>query len=99
MFIDIVTVPEQYEEVLRYISTRTAYIRQIFRTTKENHIHIVAVSESAQNLAYLTRMIRKKCGDSITELQCHAVKEVIKDIYGGIRYEDKAASDSDRDHE
>ena len=63
MFIDIVTVPEKYEEVLRYVSTRTAYIRQIFKTTKENHIHIVAVSDSAQNLAYLTKMIRKKCGD------------------------------------
>ena len=39
MFIDIVTVPEKYEEVLRYVSTRTAYIRQIFKTTKENHAY------------------------------------------------------------
>ena len=99
MFIDIVTLPEKYEEVLKYVTTHTAYIRQIFKTTKENHIHIVAVSDSAQNLAYLTKMIRKKCGDQIVEIHCHAVKEVIKDVYGGVRYEDRAASVPDRSHE
>ena len=99
MFIDIVTFPERYEAVLEYVCTRTAYIRQIFRTTKENHIHMVAVSDSAQNLAYLTRMIQKNCGGDIAKLHCHAVKEVIKDVYGGIRYENRAASDPGRDHE
>ena len=99
MFIDIVTVPERYDAVLKYLTTRTAYIRQIFRTTKENHIHMVAVSDSAHNLSYLTRMIRKKCGDSIVELHCHAVKEVIKDVYGGIRYEDRTAPDTAGNHE
>ena len=99
MFIDIVTVPGKYDDVLQYVSTRTAFIRQIFRTTKENHIHMVAVSDSAQNLAYLIRMIRKKCGDDIEELHCHAVKEVIKDVYGGIRYEGRTASDTERNHE
>lgn len=87
MFIDIVTVPEKYEEVLKYVSTRTAFIRQIFRTTKENHIHIVAVSDSVKDLKYLTRMIRKHCGEDIEELHCHAVRDVVKDVYGGIRYE------------
>ena len=99
MIIDIETIPEKYEEVLKFVCTKTAYIRQIFRTTKENHIHMVAVSDSVQNLAYLTRMIRKKCGDAIVELQCHAVTEVIKDVYGGIRYEDRTASVSEADHE
>ena len=99
MIIDIETIPEKYEEVLKYVCTKTAYIRQIFRTTKENHIHMVAVSDSVQNLAYLTRMIRKKCGDAIVELQCHAVTEVIKDVYGGIRYENRTASVSEADHE
>lgn len=99
MIIDIETIPEKYEEVLKFVCTKTAYIRQIFRTTKENHIHMVAVSDSVQNLAYLTRMIRKKCGDAIVELQCHAVTEVIKDVYGGIRYENRTASVSEADHE
>ena len=69
MFIDIVTVPERYDAVLKYLTTHTAYIRQIFRTTKENHIHIVAVSDHVSNLKYLARMIQKNCGDDIEELQ------------------------------
>ena len=99
MLIDIVTVPGRCEEALRYVSTRTAYIRQIFRTTKENHIHIVAVSNQASNLSYLTRMIMKACGNDIIEMHSHAVKEVIKDVYGGIRYEQLSGSVSNRDHE
>jgi DNA-binding Lrp family transcriptional regulator len=99
MLIDIVTTPGGFEEVLKYVCTRTAYIRQIFRTTKENHIHMIAVSDSVQNLAYLTRMIRKGCGDAIVELHCHAVKEVIKDVYGGTGYEDRSAPVSETDHE
>ena len=99
LFIDIVTAPGKYESVLKYVSTRTAYIRQIFRTTKENHIHIVAVSDSVENLKYLTKMIQKKCGDDIENIQCHAVKEVIKDVYGGIRYEHRSESNSNGNNE
>ena len=99
MFIDIVTLPDKYDDVLRYVSTRTAYIRQIFKTTKENHIHIVAVSDQVSNLKYLSRMIMKACGNDIVEIQCHAVEEVIKDVYGGIRYEQLSGSNSNRCHE
>ncbi len=42
MFIDIVTALDKYEDVLQKVSYRTEYIRQIFRTTKANHIHMVA---------------------------------------------------------
>ena len=97
--IDILTLPDKYDEVLRYVSTRTAYIRQVFGTTKENHIHIVAVSESARDLKYLAKMIIRKCGDSINEIHCHAVTDIYKDVYGGIRYEQKSVSDSHGDNE
>lgn len=99
MFIDIVTKSDKYDEVLQYVSTRTAYIRQIFKTTKENHIHIVAVSDQTSNLKYLTRMIMKACGDDIVEIHSHAVKEIIKDVYGGIRYERLSLSNGNRCHE
>ena len=96
MFIDIVTVPGKYEEVLKQVSYRTAYIRQIYGTTKENHIHMVAVSDSVSNLKYLTRMIKKKCGEDIAVMQCHAVKEIIKDVYGGIdKYGNESVSHSE----
>ncbi len=95
LFIDLVTLPDKFEEVLQYVSTRTAYIRQIFTITKAYHIHIVAVSDNVQNLNYLIRMIRKKCGSSLTEIHCHTVKEVIKDVYGGVnKYGQLSVSDS-----
>lgn len=99
MLIDIVTIPERYEDVLKYVSTQTIYVRQIFRTSKENHIHMVAVSDSVQSLSYLTRMIRKQCGDDIVDFHCHTVTEVVKDVYGGIRYEDRTVSISEAGNE
>ena len=99
MFIDIVTAPDKLEQVLENVTNRTAYIRQIFRTTKENHLHIVAVSDQVSNLKYLIRMIQKKCGDDIMEMHCHAVTEVIKDVYGGITYEQRSEPDGSGSHE
>ncbi|MBR6173433.1 MAG: Lrp/AsnC family transcriptional regulator [Eubacterium sp.] len=82
-FIDITTTPEGYSKVLRYITDRTAYIRQIFRTTKENHLHIVAISTEVANLKYLVKMIRKSCKNEIKEISCHGVKEVIILVFTG----------------
>jgi len=89
VIIDITTVDGNFEKVLEYVSTRTAFVRQIFCTTKANHIHMVAASTDPRDLKYLTKMIQKKCGDDIEYISCHTVTEVIKDVYGGVRY-DKA---------
>ena len=94
-FIDIITEPGRLNTVLKYVATRTAFVRQIFTTHKENHIHMVAVSDSVHDLKYLINMIQKKCGSDIAEIHCHAVKEVIKDVYGGIKYEQKSEFDND----
>ena len=51
---------------------------------------MVAVSDSARDLKYLINIIQKKCGSDIAEIHCYAVKEVIKDVYGGIRYEPRS---------
>ena len=97
LFIDLVTLPETFEEVLQYVSTRTAYIRQIFRTTKANHIHIVAVSDDVQNLNYLLRMIQKACRKKLAQpIDFYVVKEIIKDVYGGVnKYGQISVSNSD----
>ncbi len=99
LLIDIVASPGKLEDVITVLCTRTAYIRQIFRTTKENHIHAVAVSDQVSNLKYLMNTIQKKCGDDIAEIHYHAVKGIIKDVYGGIRYEQRSGSDSEWNHE
>ena len=92
LLIDIVTVPGKFETVLKYVSANAPCVRQIFRTTKENHIHMVAVSDSVENLKYLITMIRKNCGGDIVEIHSHAVKEVIKDVYGGVGYDERENS-------
>ena len=59
---------------------------------------MVAVSDSIENLKYLVKIIEKKCGEDIVEIESHAVKEVIKDVYGGITYEQRSESDNDRNN-
>lgn len=99
VFIDVVTIPEKYEDVLEFVSTKVPFIRQIFRTTKEYHIHIVAASYDSSDLKYLIKMIRKNCGEYMKEFECHAVKEIVKDVYGGKKYEQKSVPDIDRSDE
>ncbi len=99
LLIDIDAKPESFEEVLKYVSTRTAWVREIYTTTRPNHIHMVAVSDSVHDLKYLTNMIVKECGDGVEHVSAHAVREVIKDVYVGIRYEDRSVSDGNGDHE
>ncbi|WP_049945252.1 Lrp/AsnC family transcriptional regulator [Butyrivibrio sp. AC2005] len=97
MLIDIITTSEGFERTLEYVATKTAFIRQIFTTHKENHIHMVAVSDSAHDLKYLAEMIEKDCRDDAVEIQCRQIREIIKDVYGGIRYEHRSESDDGTD--
>ena len=98
LLIDIVTVPGRLEAVVKYVSENVPHVRQIFLTTMANHVHMAAVSESVADLRELTRQIRSACGDDIAQLQCHAVKEVLRDIDGGIR-DERTGTDSDGNHE
>ena len=95
MFVDLEIKPDRYDKVLKYITTRTTFIRQIFRTTGESRIHIVAVAPTVEDLKYLAHMIQKKCGDDIDHISAHGVKEVIKDVYGGVGYERKNLKNSE----
>ena len=95
LFIELVTKPEKFDDVMQYLATRTAFVRQIFKTSKENHIQVIAASTDVEDLDYLLKMIRKVCDKDITELHFHTVKEVIKDIYGGIDKYNERKSVSD----
>ena len=100
MFIDLITAPERLEEVEEYLCTRTAYIRQIYRTELENHLRMIAVADSVHDLNYLAKMIQKQFGDGISYIKCRVVEEIIKDVYGGIRkYERRTIQDYEEDHE
>ena len=95
MLMDIVIRQDKFDKVVKYIATRCAYIRQILRTTGDSRIHVVAVAPSVEELDYLTQMIREKCGEAILRITTHGIREVIKDVYGGVDYEREDLKDSD----
>ncbi len=99
IFIDIDAKPEKFDEILEYCATRTLYVRQIFKTTKPNHIHMVAVSDDLSALKYLVDILAKKFADDVVHISAHGVKEVIKDVYGGIRYVERSEPYNDGDNE
>lgn len=99
ILIDIDTKPEKFDEILEYCATRTVYVRQIFKTTKANHIHMVAVSDDLSSLKYMIDVLGRKFAGDVEHIYAHGVKEIIKDVYGGIRYEDRSVSDGDGDNE
>ncbi len=98
MLIDIITTPDGFDRVLDYVATRTEDVRQIFTTMKEHHIHLVAVSTSSQKINYMAKIIRKACINDIEEYHARTVREIIKDVYGGIEYERKQKSGSVTDN-
>ena len=98
MLIDIITTSEGFSRVLDYVSTRTMYVRQIYTTMKENHIHIVAVSDSSEEIKYMAKIIQKACKDDIEEYHCRQVRQIIKDVYGGITYEPGSESNTNTDN-
>ena len=98
MLIDIITTPEGFDRVLEYVSTRTMYVRQIYTTLKEYHIHLVAVSDSSEQIKYMAKIIKKACMDDIEEYHCRQVREIIKDVYGGIGYEPGSESNTSTDN-
>ena len=55
--------------------------------TGTNNIHATCVAPEVSELKYLTKMVRKNFTDSIKKIECHAVKEVIKDTFGGVDYD------------
>ncbi len=50
---------------------------------------MVAVAHTVRDLKYLKTMSVKKCGRYFTQdIATHGVKDIVKDVYGGVRYDD-----------
>ncbi len=90
--IDIDTVPRRIEKVLEYVSA-IPYVRQVFKTSKPDHIHLIAVSDSASELQHMIRTIQKDCRKYIDEFAGFTVNEIVKDVYGGVSYGDDKDTD------
>ena len=94
LLIDIESKEEKIESIIDYLNTSVIGIRQIFLVGKGNRLHIVLVSDSAESLDYIYKMIQKDCKGSIKEISGRVVQEVIKDVYGGIRYDSRTGTGS-----
>lgn len=86
MLLEIYTVDDKYEDILEYLN-RTGCVTEIYIMTGENHIHATAVANDVSELKYLTKMVRKKYADKIRRIETHGVKEIVKDILGGVEYD------------
>lgn len=97
MLLEIYAVDDNYEDILEYLN-RTGYITEIYIMTGDNHIHATAVAPDVSELKYLTKMVRKKFADKIRRIEAHGVKEIIKDILGGVDY-DRAGRERNKGNE
>ncbi len=86
MFMEITTFDEKYENLLDYLNG-TGYVTERYIMTGTNRIHATAVAPDVSKLKYLTKMVRKKFADVIEHIETHAVKEVVKDTFGGVDYD------------
>ncbi|MBR1674628.1 MAG: Lrp/AsnC family transcriptional regulator [Eubacterium sp.] len=86
MLMEIVTVDENYDDILEYLN-RTGYVTEIYLMTGGNRIHATAVAPDVSELKYLAKMVNKVFADKIETMTCHGVKEIVKDLYGGVEYD------------
>ncbi len=84
-FIDIEAKPGKLGEVVEYIRMETQGVRQIFRVG-DNKIHMVGVTDSAENFRKMVQVIKEACRKNLEEIRGSVVRGIIKDVYGGVGY-------------
>ena len=96
MYMEIITVDEEADELLDYLN-RTGYVTELYIMTGKNRIHATAVAPEVSELKYLTKMLQKTFPDKIKRMECHAVKEVLRDEKEGVEYDRVKQRDYKRD--
>ena len=96
MLMEITTFDADYEDLLEYLN-RTGYVTELYLMTGTNRIHATAVAPDVSELKYLTKMVRKTFYGRIKKIECHAVKEIVKDTFGGVDYDRTERERSKRD--
>ena len=86
MYMYILTVEEPPEELLNYLN-RCGYVTQIFRMAGTNRLQATATAPDISELKYLSKMLQKTFKGTIKKLECHVVKDVIRDDFGGVAYD------------
>ena len=96
--IDIDTHPRRIDKVIKYVSTKFPYVRQVFKTSRPDHIHIIAVSDSAPELQLMIRTIQKDCRKDIDKFSGFTINEIAKDVYAGIYPEEDDQENAQADN-
>ena len=86
MYMEITTFEEDAEDLLEYLN-RTGYITELYIMTGKNRIHATAVAPEVSELKYLAKMLVKTFPNTIKHVECRAVKEVVRDDFGGVDYD------------
>ncbi len=86
MFVEITTYDDDYEDLLEYLN-RTGYVTGLYILSGENRIHVTAVAPDISELKYLIRIVNKQFKDVIKKIEYNAVKETVKDTFGGVEYD------------
>lgn len=96
MYMEIITVDEEADELIDYLN-RTGYVTELYIMTGKNRIHATAVAPEVSELKYLTKMLQKTFPDKIKRMECHAVKEVLRDEREGVEYDRVKQRNNERD--
>ena len=96
MYMEIITVDEEADELIDYLH-RTGYVTELYIMTGKNRIHATAVAPEVSELKYLTKMLQKTFPDKIKRMECHAVKEVLRDEREGVEYDRVKQRNNERD--
>ena len=82
-FIDVETTAEKFDAMLRYVSTRTEGVRQIFSLHKRNHFLMIVHTPTLEALRYMANTIARQ--DGVIKVTVDIAAEIVKDVYGGVR--------------
>lgn len=94
-FIYIEVKPGKMTDIIEYLQKNTEGVRQMYRIG-DNKIHMVVVMDSVDNLKYMVQMIKDTCRKDLEDIRSSHVREIIKDVYGGIKYGKGSVSNSQR---
>ncbi|MGN0406537.1 MAG: Lrp/AsnC family transcriptional regulator [Bariatricus sp.] len=88
--LDIEAVPEEYQNVAEVL-TRDRFLRKIYSTTGECRLHCQGFAPNHRTLeSHVNHLFRSTKG--IRKMGWHMLLSTIKDIDGGVEYEQKQGS-------
>ena len=89
--LDIEAFPEEYQNVV-HILAKDRYIRKIYSTTGDSRIHCVGFAPNNKTLAaHVNNLFRNTKG--IRRISWHMLLRTIKDIDGGVEYDEYKESE------